>query len=392
VILTILGRGRREIICPPPSYTACAKFHEITFAVHNPEPEFDHRQPLKTGVLLTNLGTPDAPTTAAVRTYLAEFLWDRRVIEVPRLIWWFVLRVILLIRPARSAAKYREIWTAAGSPLLVHLERQADAIREILTSAEGEAPVVAVGMRYGQPSIGSALQELHQTGVRKLLVLPLYPQYSATTTASTFDALAQAFRVTRWLPDLRFVSGYYDVESYVDALVESIEDSWRDRERPERLLFSFHGIPKSYFLAGDPYHCQCLKTARLVAEKLELATEFWSVSFQSRLGRTEWLRPYTDQTLEAWAHDGVKRIDVICPGFSADCLETLEEIDQDNRQRFLGAGGDEFHYIAALNDRPKHIEALATLIQDNLHGWEPASRDAENELRGQLASSLANKP
>jgi len=357
--------------------------------VYSSEPEFDHRQPLKTGVLLTNLGTPQAPTTKAVRTYLAEFLWDPRVVEVPRLIWWFVLRVVLLIRPSRSAAKYRKVWTKEGSPLLVHLQRQGSAVQQHLDLATGSAPTVAIGMRYGQPSISSALKELHRSGVRKLLVLPLYPQYSATTTASTFDAVAAALRTTRWLPEIRFISHYCDFGGYIDAIAESIEQAWHGRERPERLLFSFHGLPKQFFLSGDPYHCECHKTARLTAEKLGLEPQAWAVSFQSRLGRTEWLKPYTDQTLETWARDGVRTVDVICPGFSADCLETLEEIDQDNRQVFLAAGGQKFNYIAALNDRPKHIEALTTLVQQHLHGWAGTNPPEDLERRAHRANTLS---
>jgi ferrochelatase len=324
-------------------------------------------------VLVTNLGTPDAPTPAAVRRYLAEFLSDPRVIEVPRWLWRIILHgVILRVRPRRSAEAYHKVWTPEGSPLLVIARRQAAALQAAL-SARLPGPVrVALGMRYGTPSIASALRELQAAGVRRLLVLPLYPQYSASTTGSTFDAVAAELARWRWLPELRVVTQYHDDPGYVSALAASLREAWAAGGEPERVLFSFHGLPRRYFEAGDPYHCACQKTARLVAEALHLPHERWALSFQSRVGREEWLRPYTDLLLKEWGAAGVKRVHVACPGFSADCLETLEEIDQQNRDFFLAAGGEAFHYVPALNDRADHVAALAGLVARHVQGWPEA--------------------
>jgi len=323
-----------------------------------------------TGVLLTNLGTPDDPSTASVRRYLAEFLWDPRVIELPRILWWVILRVILLIRPARSAAKYQKIWTEQGSPLLVNLVRQADALRSTLEQRSSAPPTVGYAMRYGQPSIENAITDLCNQGVEKLLVLPLYPQYSATTTASTFDAVAAALERRRKLPALRFVTRYGEHTGYLSALVESIESYWTEQGRPQKLLFSFHGLPQRYVDNGDPYQQECQATAQRVAAALGLDDDMWHVSYQSRVGREQWLRPYTDETLAQWGRQGVQKVNVICPGFSADCLETLEEIDDENREIFVDNGGGEYAYIAALNDRPRHIEALTSLVETELRGWQ----------------------
>ena len=330
---------------------------------------FRHDQPAHAGVLLVNLGTPAAPTPAAVRRYLAEFLWDRRVVELPRLLWWLILYgVILRVRPSRSARKYRLIWTPEGSPLLAISRRQAAALAARLTERYPGPIQVALGMRYGDPSVAAALRELRANGVRRLLVLPLYPQYSATTVASTFDAIAAELRGWRWLPELRFVNQYHDDPGYLDALASSIRAS-RAEQPGERLLFSFHGLPKRNLLAGDPYHCQCHKTARLVAERLGLADGCWAIAFQSRFGRAEWLRPYTSVLLADWAKAGVRSVDVVCPGFAADCLETLEEIALENRQIFLNAGGERYRYLPALNDDPAHIAALVELIDRQVAGW-----------------------
>lgn len=330
---------------------------------------FTHDQPACTGVLLTNLGTPDAPTPQALRRYLAEFLWDSRVVEIPRPLWWLILHgVILRTRPARSAHKYQTIWTPEGSPLLAISRRQAVALAATLTERCPGSIRVALGMRYGNPSIAAALAELRAAGAQRLLVLPLYPQYSAATTASTFDAVATELRTWRWLPELRFVAQYHDDPGYLAALAAHMS---ADRaELPgERLLFSFHGLPKRNLLAGDPYHCQCHKTARLVAERLGLAPKQWAVAFQSRFGRAEWLQPYTSVLLADWAKAGVKSVDVVCPGFAADCLETLEEIALENRQTFLDAGGERYRYLPALNDAPEHIAALIGLIERHTAGW-----------------------
>lgn len=358
-------------------------------------PPFAHDQAACTGVLLANLGTPDAPTPAALRRYLAEFLWDRRVVEIPRLPWWLILHgIILRVRPARSARKYRAIWTPEGSPLLAISRRQAAALAAALADRHPGAIRVALGMRYGNPSIAAALAELRAAGARRLLVLPLYPQYSATTTASTFDAIAAELRAWRWLPELRFVAHYHDDPGYLDALAASVRAA--RAERPgERLLFSFHGLPKRNLLAGDPYHCQCHKTARLVAERLGLQAAQWAVAFQSRFGRAEWLQPYTGALLADWAKAGVKTVDVVCPGFAADCLETLEEIAIENRQVFLAAGGERYRYIPALNDAPTHIGALVDLIGRHATGWpefdaalDPSAVAAERAACRDRASAM----
>jgi ferrochelatase len=333
-------------------------------------PNHSHSSQDSTGILVTNLGTPDAPTPGAVRRYLAEFLADPRVVEVPRLVWWAILHGgILRIRPKRSAAAYKKIWTVEGSPLLVIAKRQAMALQEKLTQRYEGRINVALGMRYGNPSIADALETLRTAGVRRMLVLPLYPQYSATTTGSTFDAVSKVLRTWRWLPELRFVSHYHDHPHYIQALVRSIRSSWQKHGQAERLLFSFHGIPERYFAAGDPYYCECQKTARLVTEELELRADRWAVAFQSKMGREEWLTPYTDQVIKEWASNGTRSIEVLCPGFSADCLETLEEIAMQNRDLFLSAGGSSFRYIPALNDEPHHIDALIDLVLENIDSW-----------------------
>jgi len=317
-----------------------------------------------TGVLVTNLGTPDAPTPPALRKYLGEFLADPRVIEAPRIIWWFVLHgFILRTRPKRSAAAYRKIWTETGSPLLAISKKQAAAIQKYLDEHATEKFHVELAMRYGNPSIQSGLKKLKQANAKKIVILPLYPQYSATTTASTFDAVANVLKTWRNIPELHLVKHYHDTPDYIDALAESITEHWQEKDRAEKLLFSFHGIPQAYFEAGDPYYCECHKTARLLAEKLNLNEKDWMLTFQSRFGPKEWLKPYTDVTLKELANSGVKNVDVVCPGFSADCLETLEEINMRYREAFLVAGGKKFSYIPALNERPAHINTLVNIIQ-----------------------------
>ncbi len=328
------------------------------------------------GVLITNLGTPDAPTAPAVRRYLAEFLWDRRVIELPRPLWWPILHgVILTTRPRRSAHAYAKIWTTEGSPLLAISRRQAAALQEVLTARCSGQVRVELAMRYGMPSIAGGLRNLRDAGAERIIVLPLYPQYSSPATASTFDAIAKEFKTWRWLPHFRFISSYHDDMRYLQALAQSIQSAWSQRTAPEKLLFSFHGLPKDYFLAGDPYFCQCQKTARMVAELLGLSANQWVVTFQSRLGPREWLTPYTDVTLRDLAKAGVASVDVICPGFAADCLETLEEIALQNRAFFLDAGGKTFNYITSLNDSAAHITALADIIQDHTRDWPECNSD-----------------
>lgn len=338
-----------------------------------------------TGILVTNLGTPDAPTAAALRRYLGEFLWDSRVVEIPRLLWWLILHgIILRIRPAKSAAAYKRVWMAEGSPLLVYSKGQRDALQNQLRQRFAGPITVELGMRYGNPSIASALQKLRDAGAQRLLVLPLYPQYSGATTASTFDAVANTLKSWRWIPELRFVQHYHDMPAYIQALANSIEDSWQRHGRGEKLLFSFHGMPKRTLLAGDPYYCECQKTARLVAERLRLSQDEYLVSFQSLFGKEEWLRPYTDETVKSLAASGIKSIDVVCPGFSADCVETLEEIMIENKAFFIEAGGERFHYIPALNVRDDHIAALADIVELHTQGW-PETSDAWNQADAEQA-------
>jgi len=349
--------------------------------------DFQHGSEPAAGVLVTNLGTPDAPTAAALRRYLAEFLWDRRVVDLPRPLWWLVLHLgILRLRPRRSARAYAKVWTAEGSPLLVNSRRQADELRQRL-QARLPGPVrVALGMRYGQPSIAQALRALRAEGVRRLVVLPLYPQYAASTTASTLDAVAAELGRWPWVPELRFVAGYHQDEGYLSALAASLREAWQSEPPGQRLLLSFHGLPRRYLLQGDPYHCFCQATGRLLAERLGLPPEAWMVTFQSRFGREEWLRPYTDETLSRLAAEGVRRVDVICPGFSADCLETLEEIAGENRERFLAAGGERLRYIPALNDRADHLEALAALVQRQMQEWPEAHAEPSRLARAEDAA------
>ena len=326
-------------------------------------PEFKYDTPATTGILVTNLGTPDAPTPGALRKYLAEFLSDPRVIETPRLLWWPILHgIILRLRPRRSARAYSEVWTEAGSPLLVISEKQCRAIRSALGET-GTSFHVELGMRYGNPSIRSALEKLRSYNLEKLLILPLYPQYSAATTASTFDAVAVVLKTWRRIPRLRMITSYHDDPGYIDALAESIRAQWAQSGKPDKLLFSFHGLPRDYVLAGDPYSDECHATARLVARQLDLDEDLWEVSFQSRFGPRAWLQPYTDKLLQQWGERGIGHIQVICPGFAADCLETLEEINIQNKAVFLSAGGKKFIYTPALNDQPRHIAALCDLIR-----------------------------
>ncbi len=340
------------------------------------DPNFRHDAARRLGVLVVNLGTPEAPTPAAVRRYLAEFLWDPRVVDTSRPLWWLMLHgVILRLRPQRSARAYKKVWTDAGSPLLVHSQNQAAAVQNALEGRFPGLTRVELAMRYGKPSVASALANLEHHDVRRLLVLPLYPQYSATTTASVYDAVTRELGKRRWLPELRFINEYHDARGYIAALAASIREHWDTHDRGNHLLFSFHGIPKRFFLSGDPYHCHCQKTARLVAESLELDDDDWTVSFQSRVGRDEWLRPYTDETLIEMGKAGRQSVDVVCPGFSADCLETLEEIAIQDNAFFTEAGGETLAYIPALNTRDDHIAFLTRLIEKHCQGWPEVSVD-----------------
>ncbi|MBT0586943.1 ferrochelatase [Alteromonas oceanisediminis] len=353
--------------------------------------EFTHSQADKIGVLITNLGTPTAPTKQALKPYLKEFLSDPRVVEVPRVLWWLILNgVILNIRPKRSAHAYSTVWSEQGSPLLVHTKNQAMALDKRCKEAWGDDVIVEFAMRYGQPSVASTIERMQQRGVRKLLVLPLYPQYCASTTGSTFDAVSQYFQTARWLPDFRFISHYHDHAPFIVAVASKIKRHWDTHGRADKLIFSYHGIPKRYLLKGDPYHCECHKTSRLLAEELGLEKDQYLTTFQSRFGREEWLKPYTDHTLKALPEKGVKSVQIVCPGFSADCLETIEEIGIENRDYFLQAGGERYEYIEAMNSDDEHIDMLFGLVKQNLAHWHVASGtdNMQYTQRQALAKSL----
>lgn len=356
--------------------------------------ESAHRATPRTGVLLVNLGTPDAPTAPAIRRYLAEFLGDARVVEVPRILWLPLLHgVILPLRSRKLVHAYASVWTERGSPLLAIGRDQCEALQRAL----GNDVVVRLAMRYGKPSIASAFEDFDAAELRRVLVLPLYPQYSATTTAAVFDAVHAQLGARRWPPALRTIDSYHDDPGYVAALAASARAHWDRHGRGGHLLMSFHSIPLRYFEAGDPYYCLCRKTARLLAEALQLDETDWSVSFQSRVGRARWLTPYTDEHIGQLAARGIRELDVICPGFSADCLETLEEISLRYGASFAAAGGGTLRYIPALNAQPAHIDALAALLRRHLEGWTPpppdaAERDRRVERARALAPELTRRP
>ncbi len=355
-----------------------------------------HARQSRIGILLSNLGTPDAPTAAAVRTYLGEFLSDRRVVEIPPLVWKFILHgIILRTRPAKSAKKYASVWMPEGSPLLVWTNRQAQYLRGAMgerlktMGLPSDYVKVEVGMRYGNPSIASALAKLKAEHCDRILLLPMYPQYAASTTATACDAVFKVLAEDRAMPSLRTITAWHDDPAYIKALATRISEYWKKHGRPDKLLMSFHGVPKFTLSNGDPYHCLCQKTGRLLARELGLTDSQWTLTFQSRFGRAEWLQPYTDATLQALPGQGVKRLHVVCPGFPADCLETLEEIAMEGKETFMHAGGTEYEYIPALNDHPALIHALTELALTHLQGWLAVlPTQAELEARCQRAKSL----
>ena len=343
------------------------------------EPDFDHSGVSAVGVLTVNLGTPEAPTAAALRPYLKQFLSDPRVVEASRPLWWLVLNgIVLTFRPKRSAEAYARIWTDAGSPLLTASQRLTAAVADRLRERFGTSVHCRLAMSYGEPSVPRILDELKRLGCRRILVLPLYPHYSSSTVASVFDAVVKELLTWRWVPELRTINQYHDEAAYVDALAARVRHLWDAEGEPDVLVTSYHGIPKRYFLNGDPYHCQCQKTTRLLRERLGLAEERIRVTFQSLFGREEWLKPYTEDTLRAMPGAGVRNVDVICPGFAVDCLETLDEIDNEYRHVFEQAGGARFRYLPCLNDGADHAVLLADLAARNLAGWVevPGARDA----------------
>jgi len=353
------------------------------------EPPFTHGQVPRTAVLYCNLGTPDSPTAPDVRRFLAEFLGDPRVVEIPRLLWLLILHgIILRTRPAKSAAKYASIWSTDGSPLKVWTEKQAKLLQGWLAQ-RGHDVQVRYAMRYGSTSIASQLDALKAAGTTRVLILPAYPQYSATTTASLFDAVYQWAGRTRCIPELRFVNHYHDDPRYIAALAGRVDKYWASSGRPDVLVMSFHGVPERTLHLGDPYHCECFKTARLLATQLGLSKDQYKVTFQSRLGRAKWLQPYTEPSLIAMGQAGVKRVDVVCPAFTSDCLETLEEINMEGREAFLHAGGKEFHYIPCLNDDPAWITALCNITEQHLGGWPTMASDRTAALAASRERALA---
>jgi ferrochelatase len=354
------------------------------------EAPYRHGQPARTAVLLVNLGTPDEPTAPALRRYLAEFLSDPRVVEIPRLVWWLILHgVILRIRPARSAGKYATVWMPEGSPLAVWTQRQAQALAQHLKD-DGHDVLVRHAMRYGNPSVATVMDGLRADGATRVLVLPLYPQYAAATTASVGDSVMKWAMAARRTPELRFVGEYHDDPGYIEALALRLQAHWQAHGRADKLVLSFHGVPERSLLMGDPYHCQCHKTARLLGERLGLAPEQMLLTFQSRFGKAKWLEPYTEPTLRSLAQQGVKSVDVMCPGFVADCLETLEEIAQEAREAFLESGGQQFRYVPCLNDDAPWMDALAAIAKRHLQGWPTgAPATATPALAQQREKALA---
>lgn len=351
------------------------------------EPPHTHGTAAQTGVLLINLGTPDAPNPAKVRDYLREFLSDPRVVEIPSVVWQPILHLFVLrTRPKASAARYQQVWMKEGSPLRVYTERQALLLRGYLGERSREV-VVDFAMRYGKPGIPEKLQVLKAEGCQRILLLPLYPQYSSSTTATAFDAAFRALGSMRDQPEIRTIRHFHDDPGYIRALEASVRDHWMKRGRPEVLVMSFHGAPKRTLELGDPYHCECQKTARLLADALGLNDQQYRVSFQSRFGRAEWLKPYTVDVLADLARQKLSRVDVICPGFVSDCLETLEEIAIEARALYAKAGGGELGYIPCLNDRHEWIAALTDMVERNLAGW--SAGPSEDELKESRLRALA---
>jgi ferrochelatase len=348
-----------------------------------PEPRHEQGTAAKTGVLLVSLGTPEAPTAPAVRRYLAEFLWDPRIVEIPRPAWWLILHgVVLRLRPRASARRYASIWTPEGSPLKVHTERQARLLRGHLAPRARAPLAVDTAARYGEPGVARVLERMKREGCDRILVVPLYPQYAASTTASVFDAVAAFVRRARVVPALRLVRSFHDHPEYIGALAARVRDHWQSAGRPDQLLMSFHGLPRRSVERGDPYERECRETARLLAQALGLAEAQWQIAFQSRFGAGEWLMPYTASVLGDLGRARTRRVDVFCPGFVADCLETLEEIGIEGKQTFLAAGGGEFRLIAGLNEHDTWIRALASIVLENLQGWTGPEADAQRRRGG----------
>jgi ferrochelatase len=352
------------------------------------EPIYSHGSVAKTGILLINLGTPDAPTPQAVKTYLKQFLSDPRVVEIPRALWWLILHgIILQTRPKKSAEKYASIWDVhEGSPLRFHTEKQAKLLQGWLKDQINSPFMVDYAMRYGNPSIDSALNRMSEQGCDRILCLPMYPQYAASSTASAMDGVYRYLMEKRNQPALRVMKHFHDDPGYIAALANHINKYWQQTGRPDMLVMSFHGVPLYTLDKGDPYHCECHKTGRLLAEALGLSADEYRVTFQSRFGRAEWIKPYTATTLAELGHAKLRRVDVVCPGFVADCLETLEEIAIEVKNEFIAAGGGEFHYITALNEDSVWIQALGELALGHLGGWVSSNWNQDLEKQSDTAS------
>ena len=337
---------------------------------YRPEPNYQHGEPEKIGIIVANLGTPDAPRAKELRRYLGQFLMDRRVVEIPRFIWCWILHFIILVfRPAASAKKYQLVWTNEGSPLMVYAKKQTELIKESLNKTYKQPIEVELGMSYGNPSMRSAIEKLKAKNCTKILLFPLYPQYAGSSTASAMDSVFRTLLKTRNVPELRTIKHYHDHPDYIAVLKKSVEKFWKKNGRPSKLVMSFHGVPKKSLIQGDPYHCECHKTGRLLAESLKLKDQDYEVCFQSRFGKAEWLKPYFAEVIAKLGRSKEKKVHVICPGFSSDCLETLEEINMEGRHIFTENGGGEYDYIPALNDDPDWIKAMHNILKPHLSGW-----------------------
>lgn len=337
------------------------------------EPKYTHGNEPKVGIILANLGTPEKPTSGALRKYLQQFLMDRRVVEIPRFIWCWILHFIILVfRPSASAAKYKSIWTKQGSPLYVNLKKQKEAFSKLVQKNIKQPIEIEIGMSYGQPSIANAIDRLKEKNCNKILFFPLYPQYASSSSGAAMDGLFKKLIKTRNVPEIRVIRNYHDHPAYIDALRNSIAKFWQKKKsKPNKLIMSFHGVPKKSLLQGDPYHCECYKTARLLTKALKLKEHQYQVTFQSRFGKAEWLKPYFSEVIKGLGSEKNISVDVLCPGFSSDCLETLEEINMEGREIFSEHGGDpkKYRYIPALNDSEEWIGAMFEIAQSHLQGW-----------------------
>ena len=360
---------------------------------YNPEPKYTHGDPPKVGIILANLGTPDAPNAKALRKYLGQFLMDRRVVEIPRFIWCWILHCIILVfRPRASAKKYQQVWTSKGSPLLVNAKKQRELLRKKIGKTQKQPIEVELGMSYGNQSMKSAFDSLRGKNCTKILLFPLYPQYAASSSASAMDSLWRILMRTRNVPEIRTVRHYHDHPAYIDALKKSILSFWDKHGKPSKLIMSFHGIPKKSLMEGDPYHCECHKTGRLLAEALKLKEGDYQVCFQSRFGQAEWLKPYFSEVIEALGKSKESYVQVVCPGFSSDCLETLEEINMEGLEIFKSNGGMDYKYIPALNDSSAWIEAMQEIAESHMHGWIDSSwSESKQKKQSQTTINQAKK-